>query len=97
MRAACAGPGLKGQRFAYEQILRGPVGALRLAGLFAWYAPIQGCQTQFLEGCSPAEFSSNPAPTHKSFQISLKDLPCLNPFKGFNLRSGSFKGLKAVV
>ncbi len=52
MRAACAG--LKGQRFANEQILRGPVGALRLAGLFAWYAPIQGCQTQFLEGCSPA-------------------------------------------
>ncbi len=36
----------------------------------------QGCQTQFLEGCSPAEFSSNPAPTHKpsSFQISLKDV-----------------------
>ncbi len=25
----------------------------------------QGCQTQFLEGRSPAEFSSNPAPTHK--------------------------------
>ncbi len=36
----------------------------------------QGCQTQFLEGRSPAEFCSNPAPTHKpcSFQISLKDL-----------------------
>ncbi len=36
----------------------------------------QGCQTQFLEGRSPAEFSSNPAPTHKpcSFQWSLKDL-----------------------
>ncbi len=36
----------------------------------------QGCQTQFLEGRSPAEFSSNPAPTHKpsSFQISLKDV-----------------------
>ncbi len=31
----------------------------------------QGCQTQFLEGRSPAEFSSNPAPTHIpcSFQI----------------------------
>ncbi len=52
MRAACVGPELKGQRFANEQILRGPVGALRLAlrlaGLFAWYALIQGCQTQFL-------------------------------------------------
>ncbi len=24
----------------------------------------QGCQTQFLEGRSPAEFSFNPAPTH---------------------------------
>ncbi len=36
----------------------------------------QGCQTQFLEGHSPAEFCSNPAPTHIpcSFQISLKDL-----------------------
>ncbi len=36
----------------------------------------QGCQTQFLEGHSPAEFSSNPAPTHIpcSFQISLNDL-----------------------
>ncbi len=36
----------------------------------------QGCQTQFLEGRSPAEFSSNPAPTHKpcSIQLSLKDL-----------------------
>ncbi len=36
----------------------------------------QGCQTQFLEGRSPAEFSSNLAPTHKpcSFQLSLKDL-----------------------
>ncbi len=35
----------------------------------------QGCQTPFLEGHSPAEFSSNPAPTHKpcSFEISLKD------------------------
>ncbi len=80
MRTACAGPGLKGQHFANEQILRGPVGALRLAhrlaGLFAWYAFIQGCQTQFLEGCSPADFSPNPAPTHKPcrFQISLKDL-----------------------
>ncbi len=36
----------------------------------------QGCQTQFLEGRSPTEFSSNPAPTHKpwSFQISLNDM-----------------------
>ncbi len=36
----------------------------------------QGCQTQFLEGRSPAEFSSNPAPTHIpcSFQIVLNDL-----------------------
>ncbi len=36
----------------------------------------QGCQTQFLEGRSPAEFYSNPAPPHKpcSFQMSLKDL-----------------------
>ncbi len=36
----------------------------------------QGCQTQFLEGHSPAEFSSNPAPTQIpcSFQISLNDL-----------------------
>ncbi len=36
----------------------------------------QGCQTQLLEGRSPAEFCSNPAPTHKpcSFLISLKDL-----------------------
>uniref|UniRef100_A0A9J8DCT6 Uncharacterized protein n=2 Tax=Cyprinus carpio TaxID=7962 RepID=A0A9J8DCT6_CYPCA len=36
----------------------------------------QGCQTQFLEGLSPAEFCSNPSPAHIpcSFQISLKDL-----------------------
>ncbi len=36
----------------------------------------QGCQTQFLEGHSPTEFISNPAPTHIpcSFQLSLKDL-----------------------
>ncbi len=36
----------------------------------------QGCQTQFLEGRSPAEFSSNPAPTHIlcSFHLSMKDL-----------------------
>ncbi len=36
----------------------------------------QGCQTQLLESRSPAEFSSNPAPTHKpcSFQISLNDM-----------------------
>ncbi len=33
-------------------------------------------KTQFLEGRSPAEFSSNPAPTHIpcSFQISLNDV-----------------------
>ncbi len=32
--------------------------------LYMIIALMQGCQTQFLEGHSPAEFSSNPAPTH---------------------------------
>ncbi len=32
----------------------------------------QGCQTQFLEGRSPAEFCSNPAPTHILCSFSIK-------------------------
>ncbi len=41
-----------------------------------WLYILKGCQTQFLEGSSPAEFSFNPAPTHTpcSFQISLNVL-----------------------
>ncbi len=40
------------------------------------YRISQGCQTQFLEGRSPAEFSSKPAPTQIpcSYQINLNDL-----------------------